>query len=339
MRRAARLRAVAATLALAVALVATVTVSRAGAVTLVRYSGDGAAWSPDGSVLAATAGDAIEVIRPGVGRTQIGAGRVGFFGFPCECPLGWSADATRILFLSHAEEIEGDASAGAIAPDGSELELDSLGREVGDVAWSPAGFPLAFVPNARTWSVNGPRIGPNPNIWILDGIGAKQRKIVDRRGEEGALAFSPDGSRLLYQRSGERSASLLVVGADGSGGRTLVEHLRGPSEAVWSPDGSQIALETFSNRDHRAHVYVLAATGGKLRQIVAEEVISGAPAWSPDGEWIAYANYRGQIRAVHPDGSAARTLASFPGKEIRGLTWSPDGTRLAYEASPFPHSD
>jgi len=339
MTRRSRFRSPLAALLLGLAISASASAAPVAAEQLTRYSGGSAAWSPDGSTLVVTAGDALEVIRMGEGRTRIGAGRIGFFGFPCECPLGWSADGRLVLFLSHDEEIEGDASAGSIAPDGSALELDPLGRPVGDVAWSPAGFPLAFVPNARASSGNGTRIGPNPDVWILDGLGTKPRKLFAERGVESGPLFSPDGSRILYQLSRGRSTSLRLVDADGSHRRVLVPDIYSEAEYSWSPDGSQVAVVTTSRHDRRAHLYVLPAADGKLRQLTREEVRKEPPAWSPDGSWIAFTTFGGAIREIRPDGSGAHILRALPGMEVRGLAWSPDGGRLAYSAEPIRHTD
>jgi Tol biopolymer transport system component len=339
MRRHRRALSVAAVVLAALAAAATPALAKPPR--LVHYSGfEEAAWSPDGSLFSIPTERAIEVRRAGGGGKTIGSGRLGYFGFPCECSLGWLPDSSRILFLSHSEELEGDASVGEVAPDGGGLQLQALHVPVGDVGWGPAGFPAVFVPNERTFTGHGKRVGPNPDLWLLDAFGAPPRKLLALRGEEVQPRFSPDGSRILFQLvESERRSSLRVVGADGSGLRTLVRSLLGTSEASWSADGSRIAVETFSRQDRRAHVYVVAANGGRLRKLGDETVQSTRPAWSPDGAWIAYSNVRGQIREIHPDGTGARTLLSLPGEEIRGLAFSPDGSRLAYSARRAPHTD
>jgi Tol biopolymer transport system component len=142
-------------------------------------------------------------------------------------------------------------------------------------------------------------------------------------------------------RYGERSSALWMANADGTGSRRLAGHLLGPSAAAWSPDGRRIALSTFSRKkgDRRCHLYVLSAAGGRLHQIVHEEILTNRPAWTPDGLWITFSTYDGEIRKIHPDGTGLQTIARLPGKEIRGLSWSPDGKHLAYTARPFPRSD
>ena len=332
-----------------IALLGTVILGSVGAapaagfatVPLPRFAED-AAWASDGSAIAVTGHGEIDLegTDGGVVRRLRGPG-IDYFGFPCEpCNLGWSADSGQVLFVS-GKGIEGDESVGMIGADGGGLRVQSLGVPVGAAAWGPAGWPLVFIPNERTRTAGGHRVGPNPDLWRLDGLGQKPRKILAQKGEEEAPVVSPDGERVLYLRDYRRSSTLWSIGIDGSKPRRLTGNLLGPSGAAWSPNGSQIAVATTSPKrgDRRQHIYVLPAAGGRLRQVVSEEVQGDPPAWTPDGRWITFANYAGEIRLVRPDGTGVHTVAMLPGEEIRNLRWSPDGRHLAYSAYTRRESD
>jgi Tol biopolymer transport system component len=58
------------------------------------------------------------------------------------------------------------------------------------------------------------------------------------------------------------------------------------TEAVWSPDGKQIAFQ--SDRGGNLGLYVSAVASGRVRTLVAGPGHAATPAWSPDGKWIAY---------------------------------------------------
>jgi dipeptidyl aminopeptidase/acylaminoacyl peptidase len=305
----------------------------------------GLTWSPNSRLLAMPENGAISLRSTdgGVERKLRGAG-IGYFGFPCECSLGWTADGSRIQFVSQEEELDSEDSViGSVAADGSGEEHRSLGVPIGDATWAPTGWPLIYIPNSRGWysGTKGKRIGPNPDLWRLDSLYAKPRKLIATRADEEDPLFSPDGAEITFMRSNERSTSLWKASADGTGSKRLVNNLLGPSAAAWSPDGRRIALSTYSRAkgDRSCHLYTLSSNGGQLHQIVDEEILSERPVWTPDGRWITFSTYKGEIRKVRPDGTGLQTIASFPGKEVRGLSWSPDGKHLTYSARIPPRSD
>jgi WD40 repeat protein len=312
---------------------------------LVPVSESGLTWSPDSSFFAMTETKAI-VLRStdgGVERKLRGPG-IGYFGFPCECSLGWTADGSRIQFVSQEEELDSeDSVVGSVAADGSAEEVRSLSVPIGSATGAPTGWPLIYIPNSRGWysGTKGKRIGPNPDLWRLDSLYAKPRRLIATQADEEDPLFSPDGTEITFMRSSERSTSLWKASADGTGSKRLVNNLLGPSAAAWSPDGRRIALSTYSRAkgDRRCHLYTLSPDGGRLRQIVDEEIFSERPVWTPDGRWITFSTYKGEIRKVRPDGTGLQTIASFPGKEVRGLSWSPDGKHLTYSARIPPRSD
>jgi serine/threonine-protein kinase len=110
-------------------------------------------------------------------------------------------------------------------------------------------------------------------------------------------ALSPDGTMLAYAQGPTTSMQIYVQQV--SGGRPVAlssdpsDNFRSPR---WSPDGTQVA---FHGNDG---VFVAAALGGSPRRIVridTTEALLGAGSFTP----------------------------------ISGLTWSPDGQRLAYTTS------
>ncbi|HXF31127.1 MAG TPA: hypothetical protein VN522_06370 [Solirubrobacterales bacterium] len=312
-------------------------------VPLSMFAGELGAWSPDSGQFAVPGTKKISLIGvDGKVRRNLRGPGIGYFGFPCECSVAWTADGSRIQFVSQEEELGETSVIGSVAADGSGEEDRELGVPIGSAGWAPSGWPLVYVPNARTWdAVTGKALGPNPDLWRLEGLQAKPEKILASPGTEWDPRFSPDGARIAFQLERRGSTSLWVVNADGSDPRRLTGPLLGSSEDSWSPDGRQIALTTFSRQkgDRRCHLYVLSANGGRPRKIVDEEVRTIGPAWTPDGRWITFANYHGQIRKVRPDGTGLQTVAEFPGKEVSGLSWSPDGRHLTYSARTPPHTD
>ena len=102
-------------------------------------------------------------------------------------------------------------------------------------------------------------------------------------------SFSPDGKVVAFYRAtstdngGIIRASIMLVGADGRGLRTLVpEVFTGGFD--WSPDGS--ALVYAADGELR----VVAVATGETRTLTAhtDRYGAGQPSWSPLGDLVAY---------------------------------------------------
>lgn len=142
-------------------------------------------------------------------------------------------------------------------------------------------------------------------------------------------SWSPDGARVALVVG----QAIAVANADGSSLR-IVTSPRKTSEddhaPTWSPDGSAIAFSRYTGSARNGVWIVVVATRAE-RQLTRR--YARALAWSPTGDVIAadYGVYlRGEIALVEPDGTVRRRLdvPDFKGFNA-GVSWSPDGTRLA----------
>ena len=146
------------------------------------------------------------------------------------------------------------------------------------------------------------------------------------------FAMEPDGS-----------APSLVDYCPG-GGPPCAGNRPNRSAAVWSPDGSQLALST----EVGGALYVLNADGSGFTQLAPAlnqgTMLPGgvggqarAPSWSPDGERIAFSacvpDFRGRcnqfdLYTMRADGTDVTRLTS--GAAAAGPAWSPDGSEVAF---------
>ncbi len=159
-------------------------------------------------------------------------------------------------------------------------------------------------------------------------------------------AFSPDGGRLAYGEAegtfetDYASGALVVADVDPDG--TLSEAIRvdtGPSSAhpcpTWSPDGENIAVAV---RESGAGGDIWIVPTDTLSPTVLESsyVSPDPPAFnfdsdfefSPNGTEIAVTD-EGGISLYVVATQRRRSLEGTAG--ARTLTWSPDGTQIAYE--------
>ena len=175
-------------------------------------------------------------------------------------------------------------------------------------AWSPDGAQIAFG--------IGPPFSEIYAIGFVNADGTEQREVVDGIGP----AWSPDGTRLLYQDAGFEGTNIRIMELPNGEPRALWTG----SGPVWSPDGESVAFTSEPMPDGQ-HVYVAPAAGGPPRDLA----LGYGPQWSRDGRQLTFfagrTDGRFEVRVIGADGSDERVLA-----EGERPSWSPDGSRIAF---------
>ena len=156
--------------------------------------------------------------------------------------------------------------------------------------------------------------------------------------------WSPDGTRLLYGQwphydmPWDERALIVADVAQGdrrvvSGGTRVTN-----ADAVWSPDGRQIAFVSDRSGDF-GNLWVCDPIGDHLQSLAPEPVQHAAPAWSPDGRQIAYLrNIDGDVQIWCWDGSSVRQVTDQAG--VHGeITWLDDRRLVCTYSSPTLPAD
>ena len=157
--------------------------------------------------------------------------------------------------------------------------------------------------------------------------------INDPQQQEGAPAFSPDGSQIAFHRS-DATGGIFVAGATGESVRRVTETGFDPA---WSPDGKQIAFATEeiwdpASRLGESTMFVVDAAGGSPRKAVEGDAVQ--PAWSPSGRYIVYWSNNGGQRDLFTVPAAGGTPVALTSDRAIDWSpiWSPDG-RFVYFSS------
>jgi Tol biopolymer transport system component len=235
--------------------------------------------------------------------------------------------------------------------DGTERRRITRRVHTTNPAWSPDGQRIAFT---RNEDVGEYTTLSADDVFVMDADGRDLEQLTaDRVGvHSGQPAWSPDGERIAFVRGASvptalivRPGSVFVMNADGSDTQRLT---RGRLDArpAWSPDGREIAFsrsKSFASSSRA--IWVMDAGGVRLRKLThTANSLDGAPAWSPDGARIAFVRLtrespisgKAALYVVNRDGSHPRELLRYQLFDFfyYGLTWSPDGKSIAFEASP-----
>ncbi len=123
-----------------------------------------------------------------------------------------------------------------------------------------SGSPLTSASIGKPASVGNGRLafkGPNFTAWLVgpDGSALHQVALSDRTATITPSAYSPDGAHIAYtgyERGDAGDYAIYVSKADGSDVTELTSMYLEPvennqGEPVWSPDGTTIAFDNYSN--------------------------------------------------------------------------------------------
>jgi Tol biopolymer transport system component len=241
------------------------------------------------------AGSASESLRIDVGKT---------FKPPCAV---WSADGRRVAFgvpLTSPGTPDRSAAGSEIwvatVADGHVEVLSDLLAT--DLEWSPDGSQLAIA-SGQTDQVDGQSLRDG-SIRLYDADSGAMRTLVGP-SQVGSLTWSPDGSRIAYQRGwsdgGDMDQEIWVVRVDGSGEHLLTRRRFGSiygAGPVWSPTGDRIVYQRMKSPGTEAHDVVLVTPDDGSEVVLPDLRMPGDDAsvswppdsvtWSPDGNKLPY---------------------------------------------------
>lgn len=192
----------------------------------------------------------------------------------------WSPDGSRIAFRhrppgSGTDILVVDASNG-----GNLLNVTAVhgATSQGWPAWSPV------LQDGSAWIAYSHAENGAAQIWAVRDDGTGTRQVTTNMSVyDDQPNWSPDGTRIVYQRSGTAVfGDLYVVSAAGGNGGLLMP-LAGPLAGgqfapTWSPDGRLIAFSSGHASDYY-QIYTVWADGTRLARRTQEDADHDFPRW------------------------------------------------------------
>jgi dipeptidyl aminopeptidase/acylaminoacyl peptidase len=203
-------------------------------------------------------------------------------------------------------------------------------KNLGAVALSPDASAIAFAvsgwehPNARPSTdptkpdtAKGDRHDVRSHLWLVSASGGAPRQLTFSERGENAPAWSPDGKSLAFlstRGTGETArAQIWVLPMDGGEAYQLTSSKEAITGFAWSKDGRRIAflaVDSISKVDEAK----------RARRDDPQVFESG---FRLSHAWVIDVASKKATEVIHGD----FTVKGAP-------TWSPDGTKLAFQASP-----
>jgi Tol biopolymer transport system component/tRNA A-37 threonylcarbamoyl transferase component Bud32 len=292
------------------------------------------AWSPDGETIAyvAEVNDTLQVFTRRL--SSAGSAQITEAPYDCKYPF-WSPDGRRIYFISLARDRESIWSISA-AGGTPQLVVENASRG----AIGPDGKTIAFLRDDQPDDIVGASA-----LWFLseDGKESRYSPLEQVRFVEGALSFSPDGSKLglsvvprsINLRPEARGWQFWVVPV-GNGEpyrrlETWTDAVPRVTSFSWLPDSRHIVLGLTSIFTPGSHLWMADLERDRAWSLTGGVGSESDPSSSPDGSRIVFTSGEPDYDIVETslDNGSTRPLLATARNE-QDPVWSRDGSLLAY---------
>lgn len=253
----------------------------------------------------------------------------------CEPARTPGPDVDRIVMYRYGEGVE----AGMYTTDhrgGSPQRLGEPPEDLRDFLWSPDHRKLAIT----SGYINSLELS------VMDADGTGRIALTDDFQLDEGAAWSPDSRRIVYASYNYRKSEpsqLEVIGASGGRAKWITKGSFDSTHPDWSPDGKRIVYARYRiGSPILGSISTIEPDGDGRRTLVSAKALFEYPQFSPDGRKVLYRKYLEKADArdlfvVDGRGRVVRVThhTAGIGSMISDYQWSPDGRKIAYEATSF----
>ncbi len=324
------------------------------------------AWSPDGKVIACSAGDGSQMnvveVRIEDGGEKIitsekwlAVGRIGWLAdgkglaivavdqmsrlrqiWLLSYPRGETRRITNDLNDYTEMSLTADSKTLAVVQADARMSLWVAPRSDSNRArqiTSGAGKynQISWTPEGKI--VYGAAAGNSGEIWAIDADGSNQKQLTSNAGMNIHPAVSPDGRYIIFSSNREGTSNFFNIWRMDSNGSNPKQLTTGSKEFGCSvtPDGKWIVYSSLEGGLGRQTLWKVPIDGGDPVQLSSKN--TALPAVSPDGKQVACIYWEGQldspfgIGVIPIEGGPLTKFFKLPEGPVR---WTADGSGLTY---------
>jgi len=195
----------------------------------------------------------------------------------------WNENTKSIIFSSDREPHDEIYYISETQTPGNEIRLTNRPDSVAyEPSFSPDGDYVVFESHKLDEEAHG-----IITKYKSDGT-SSYIKLTSETDDCRQPNWSPIGNKILYQKEENRQWNIWLMNTDGSGKQMLTNFDGNKTDAVFSPDGTEIIFSYESPDIEAANIYKTTVSEGNPVRLTNFEGYDGAPSVSPDGKKLAF---------------------------------------------------
>jgi Tol biopolymer transport system component len=180
-------------------------------------------------------------------------------------------------------------------------------------------------------------------LYLLDFESQTRSRLTSHRGWDGYAVWSPDGSSIIFDRevSPDKPKRPWIMELDGRTSKPLGRYAGRVSVTDWSDDNRLLGFQQLNGQSE----LVMLNRSGKIIANITETTDHNEhdAHFSPDGQKIVFANRALQggetsLEVIDLNDGNRTVLRTSSGR-IYGVSWSPEGDKIAFVDTPARTDD
>jgi Tol biopolymer transport system component len=225
-----------------------------------------------------------------------------------------------------------------IQPNGTGLhQITHLAGDATEPHWSPNGTQIVF-------ELDHPAGEPLCSVMLMNADGTGLTDLTgNQNGCEAAPSFTPDGTRIVFERFDDNTNVDAIWSMNLSGGdrhQITTGTGSGVTNPEVSPDGTKLSFVDSNGQPFGQALFTASIDGTNPRQLTPFTLDVGIKqSWAPDGGRITLTpnadfpdHLSPNVATINPNGSDLRYLTHYNAGGASAFTgsYSPDGQWIVY---------